>query len=199
MESCCAITAVPEGQRRTLQIVLGINIVMFAAELVGGLLAHSTALLADSADMLGDALVYGFSLFAVGRGPRWQARAALVKGTLMGVFGATVLVEAVLKLANGIVPLAAPMGVLGVVALAANVVCLRLLWGHRRDDVNMRSAWICSRNDVLANGAVLVASAGVALLDSGWPDVAAGLLIAALVLRSAVGVIRDSCRGLSPV
>jgi Co/Zn/Cd efflux system component len=200
VKDCCAVTAdVPARQRRVLQTVLAINGAMFVVELVASLVAHSTALLADSVDMLGDAIVYGFSLYVVGRGPGWAARGALLKGGVMAAFGAGVLVEVALKLARGLVPAVGIMTGVGLLALAANGGTLLVLWRRRADDVNMRSAWLCSRNDVIANGAVLLAAGGVALTGSAWPDVVAGLLIAALFTTSAVDVIRAARRELRPV
>jgi Co/Zn/Cd efflux system component len=197
MKDCCEITAdYTARQRRVLRVVLWINIVMFLIEATAGLLAHSTALLADSVDMLGDAIVYGFSLYVVGRGPVWQGRGALLKGTIMAAFGAGVLGEVALKVVGGVVPAAETMGAIGGLALAANAVCLTLLWPRRRDDVNMRSAWTCSLNDVAGNVGVLVAGAGVALTGRAWPDIVIGGLIAALFVASAVRVIRDARRHL---
>lgn len=162
MAECCQLGAdIPERQRRVLRIVLAINLALFGVELGAGLLAHSTALLADSMDMLGDAFVYAFSLYVVARGVLWQARAAIVKGAVMAAFGVGVLVEVAHKLAVGVVPTSAVMGGVGGLALAANVACLALLWRRRADDVNLRSAWVCSRNDVTGNVGVLVAAAGV--------------------------------------
>src|SRR5688572_948601 len=150
MKQCCDVrTDVPAAQRRMLYAVLSINSVMFIAELVGGLVAHSTSLVADSVDMLGDAIVYGVSLYAIERGARWQARAALLKGAIMATFGAGVLVEAGVKLVRGVAPVASVMMGVGVLALLANASVLAILWRHRGDDVNMRSAWLCSRNDVI--------------------------------------------------
>lgn len=173
-------------------MVLAINAVMFLVELAAGLLAHSTALVADSVDMLGDAIVYGFSLYVIGRGPVWPARAAMLKGGIMAAFGVGVLVEVGLKITGGVVPAAQVIGGVGVLALAANVTCLALLSRRRDDDVNMRSTWICSRNDVIGNVGVLLAGAGVAVTASAWPDIVIGLAIAALFGHSAVGVIRDA-------
>ncbi len=190
--ACCEAHVVPARQRRTLQVVLAINLAMFAVELGAGLAAHSTALLADAADMFGDALVYALSLYVVGRAPAWQARAALVKGLCMAGFALGVLAEALAKLARGLTPDAGVMGVVGVLALAANAGVLALLWRHRGDDINMRSAWLCSRNDVLANGGVLVAALAVSLSGSAWPDILVGLAIAWLFGASAVGVIRQA-------
>ena len=194
MDQCCAVSAVHGRQRRVLMIVLAVNLIMFAVEFAGGVLARSTALLADSADMLGDSIVYGFSLYVIARGPVWQARAALLKGGIMAVFGIGVLIEVTAKLASGITPGADLMSTVGLLALAANASVLAVLWRHRADDLNLRSVWLCSRNDVLANVGVLLAALGVALTDSPWPDVAVGLAIAALFMTSAVDVIRAALR-----
>lgn len=193
MKDCCEVmTDVAVEQRRVLQIVLWINMVMFVVECGAGLLAESTALLADSVDMLGDAIVYGFSLYVVSRGSVWQARAALLKGMVMAAFGVGVLLEAALKVVRGSVPAADLMGGIGLLALAANLGCLVLLRRRRADDINMRSAWVCSRNDVLANGGVLLAAAAVFVTGSPWPDIAVGLLIAAMFATSALGVVREA-------
>jgi cation diffusion facilitator family transporter len=199
MQNCCEITSGrTERQRRILRVVLAINVVMFLVECVAGLIAHSTALLADSVDMLGDAIVYGFSLYVVGRGSIWQARGALLKGLIMAAFGVGVLLEVAVKIAGGRVPTAETIGVIGAVAFAANLGCLMLLWTHRGDDINMRSAWRCSLNDVAGNVGVLVAAAGVAWTGQAWPDIAIGLLIASLFAATAVGVIREALRQLRP-
>jgi Co/Zn/Cd efflux system component len=200
MKECCDIASdIPARQRRVLQVVLAINAAMFLVEFVAGLLAHSTALLADSVDMLGDAIVYGFSLYVVGREAVWQGRGALLKGAIMAAFGVGVLVEVALKIARGVVPTAELMSAIGVVALAANASVLVFLWRHRSDDINMRSAWLCSRNDVVANAAVVLAAGGVALTGSAWPDIVVGLAIAALFGASAVEIIRKARRELHAV
>jgi Co/Zn/Cd efflux system component len=197
MDECCEIREIPREQRRVLQVVLGINAAMILAESVAGVLAHSTALFADSIDMLGDALVYGFSLYVIGRGVVWQARAALLKGILMAAFGIGVLVQAAVKIAQGLTPTVEVMSAVGALAFAANVGCLALLWRRRGDDVNMRSAWLCSRNDVIGNVAVLAAAAAVAVTASPWPDIAVGLLVAAVFGRSAVQVVLDASRAVA--
>jgi Co/Zn/Cd efflux system component len=179
-------------------LVLAVNAAMFLVELAAGLAARSTALLADSADMLGDTIVYGFSLYAVARGPVWQARAALLKGVIMAAFGGGIVVEIAAKLVRGATPSAEVMSGVGALALAANGAVLLALWRHRADDLNMRSVWLCSRNDVVANGGVLVAALGVALTGSAWPDIAMGLVIAALFASSAVGVIRAALAHPTP-
>ena len=199
MDQCCEIkTNLPAHQRRVLHLVLWLNSLMFIAEFGAGLAAHSTALLADSVDMLGDAIVYGFSLYAVARGTLWQARVALLKGLIMAAFGLGVLIEVGHKLIAGVVPAPGVMSVVGLIALGANTVCLLLLSRHRADDINMRSAWLCSRNDVIANASVLVAAVGVALTGSGWPDIVVGLAIALMFATSAIRVIREARHQLRP-
>jgi Co/Zn/Cd efflux system component len=196
MRECCEVAEVPAGQRRVLQLVLALNAAMFVLELGAGIRGHSTSLVADSVDMLGDAIVYGASLAALGRGVLWQARVALAKGLIMAAFGIGVLAEVGTKLSRGLMPAADVMGSIGLLALAANAVCLALLWRHRADDLNMRSAFVCSLNDVAGNAGVLLASAGVGLLGSAWPDIAVGLLIAGMFGASAVGVIVRARRQL---
>ena len=194
MDECCKVTTVSEQQRRVVQAVLWINISMFLLESIVGLLIHSTSLLADSVDMLGDAIVYGFSLYVIGRGSVWLGRAALLKGVIMGAFGLGILAHVVFKTAHGLVPSAEMMGVVGMMAFAANLICLMLLRHHRSDDINMRSAWMCSRNDVIGNAGVLVAALAVYLFHSPWPDIVIGLLIATLFVRSAISIIREASR-----
>jgi Co/Zn/Cd efflux system component len=195
MKDCCEITAeLTERQRRMLRVVLWINLTMFILEFGVGLAARSTALLADSVDMLGDAIVYGFSLYVIGKGAVWQARGALLKGSIMAAFAAGIVVEVALKLARGVTPASDIMSVVGFVALAANASVLAFLWRHRSDDLNMRSAWLCSRNDVIANAGVLLAALGVAATRTPWPDIAVGGGIAALFALSAVSVLRDVVR-----
>jgi Co/Zn/Cd efflux system component len=197
MDECCEVREIPREQRRTLQIVLLINAVMFLTESVAGVLAHSTALFADSLDMLGDAIVYGFSLYVIGRGIAWQARAAVLKGLIMAAFGIGLLVQVAFKITRAVTPSVEVMGVVGTLAFAANLWCLALLWRRRGDDINMRSAWICSRNDVIGNVAVLVAAGTVALTGSPWPDIVIGLLVASVFGRSAVQVVRDASRAVA--
>ena len=197
MDECCKVTTISEQQQGVIRVVLWINIGMFLLEAIAGLLSHSTALLADSVDMLGDAIVYGFSLYVIGRGSVWLGRAALLKGVMMGAFGIGVLVHVVFKTVYGFVPIAEVMGVVGMMALAANLICLILLWQHRGDDINMRSAWVCSRNDVIGNAGVLVAALSVYLFGSPWPDIVIGLLIATLFVWSAIAIIREASREFS--
>jgi len=197
MDACCQeksreLAVLRERQGRMLATVLAINATMFFVEFGAGWLVGSTALLGDSLDMLGDALVYGFSLWVLHRGRVWQARAALLKGLVMVGLGGVVLIEAGLRVRSGVVPAAPVMASIGALALGANVFCFLLLWRHRADDLNLRSSWLCSRNDLVANVAVLAAAAAVARLDSLWPDVVVGVGIAVLFLRTAIPVLREA-------
>jgi cation diffusion facilitator family transporter len=195
-DKACEIDALRSRQSSTLKIVLAINAIMFAVELTAGLLGNSVSLVADSLDMLGDALVYGFSLYVVARGAAMKARAALFKGIIMAGFGLFVLGQAIYRIVYPQLPVFETIGVIGLLALAANSICFYLLWRHRADDINMSSVWLCSRNDIIANISVLFAAAGVWLTQSGWPDIVIGLALAALFLRSALHVLRESIREL---
>jgi cation diffusion facilitator family transporter len=195
-DNSCGITALQERHGRVLWVVLLINAAMFLVEGGAGLMAHSTALLADALDMLGDALVYGFSLFVLARSARWQAGAALAKGGFMLAFGLGVLAEAVIKMLHPVMPGVETMGVIGGLALAANLICFVLLYGHRSDNLNMNSTWLCSRNDLIANVGVLMAAAGSYVLMSRWPDILVGVVIASLFLSSAMQVLRQARQAL---
>ena len=197
MDACCqsksAVIETLKGEhKRVLKAVLIINAALFVAEVIAGLVAHSTSLLADSLDALGDFLVYGFSLYVLWRGPKLQAGAAIFKGVVMAAFGFAVLAEAAYKTVISVVPIAETMGVIGLLALLGNGVCFLLLFRHRSDNLNMRSTWLCSRNDIIANLAVLLAAAGVAVFNSIWPDVLIGTAIAVLFLSTAFAVLRES-------
>jgi Co/Zn/Cd efflux system component len=198
-DKACEIEALRNRQSSTLKIVLSINAVMFAAELTAGLLASSVSLVADSLDMLGDALVYGFSLYVVAHGARMKAISALFKGSIMTTFGLFVLGQAIYRITVPQVPVFEAIGAIGLLALAANSLCLALLWRHRADDINMNSVWLCSRNDIIANVSVLFAALGVWLTGSGWPDILVGLALAALFLRSALFVLRGSITQLRAI
>jgi cation diffusion facilitator family transporter len=198
-DSCCSAKSVEleslarrAEQRRVLVAVLAINAVMFVAEFGAGIVAGSAALMADAADMLGDALVYGVSLYALARSDRWKAGAALLKGLVILALGVGVIVNVIVKLRSGVPPSSSLMLAFGGLALVANLVCLRLLWRFRAQDVNMASTFECSRNDVISNVGVLLAAVLVFLSASPWPDIAIGSLMAALFLRSAVRVIASA-------
>lgn len=196
-DKACEIDALRGRQSATLKIVLAINAVMFVVELTAGLLGNSVSLVADSLDMLGDALVYGFSLYVVARGATMKAKAALLKGIIMAGFGFFVLGQAIYRIVYPQIPVFKTIGLIGLLALAANSLCFYLLWRHRTDDINMSSVWLCSRNDIIANVAVLFAAFGVWLTHSGWPDILVGLALATLFLRSSVQVVNDSLHELN--
>lgn len=181
--------ATDPAYRRVLVLALLINAAMFGVEIVAGIGAQSQALKADALDFFGDAANYAVSLFVLGRSLRWRASAALVKGMAMGLFGLWVSYEVVRHLIAGTVPEAATMGVVGALALAANVWVAVMLWRWRAGDSNMRSVWLCSRNDAIGNLAVLAAAVAVGVAGSGWPDLAVASLMAGLALWSAWQVI----------
>lgn len=178
--------------RRVLWGVLVINALMFAVEIGAGLAAGSASLQADALDFFGDAANYAISLLVVGMALRYRAMAALAKGGTMGLFGLWVMGTAVWHAMHGTLPGALTMGVVGFAALAANVASFALLWAYRGGDANMRSAWICTRNDVLGNIAVLIAALGVFGTGTGWPDIIVAAIMAGLALQGASTVIRQS-------
>jgi Co/Zn/Cd efflux system component len=180
------------GYRRVLIAVLGINAAMFLIEIAAGVAAGSASLQADALDFLGDAANYGISLFVVGMALRYRAAAALAKGASMGVFGLWVIATAVWHTVHGSVPGAITMGAIGTLALLANAASFALLWVYRAGDANMRSAWICTRNDVLGNLAVLLAALGVFGTGAGWPDIVVATIMAGLALQGSATVVRQS-------
>jgi Co/Zn/Cd efflux system component len=195
-DKACEIDALKAKQTSTLKVVLGINAVMFGVELGGGIAAGSVSLVADSLDMLGDALVYGFSLYAVARGAREKAFSALLKGGIMTAFGLMVLAQAAYRMFHPETPVVELIGGFALLALVANGLCLAMLWSHREDDINMSSVWLCSRNDIIANVSVLIAAVGVWTLHSAWPDIIVGAGLAGLFFRSATTVVRSAVREL---
>lgn len=201
MKSCCEAKAddlkiLREKQAKVLKAVLAINLVMFVVEFTGGWISLSTALMADSLDMLGDATVYGFSLYVLHKSEKWRASAALLKGVIIALFGLGVLAQAIYHALNDGLPAFEGMGLIGALALGANALCLYLLTRHKNDDLNMRSTYICSRNDIISNTGVLVAAALVWVTGSKWPDIAIGLVIAFVFLRSALPILWESWAAL---
>jgi len=198
-EDCCSSKgreleqlARQADQRRILVTVLIINSVMFVLEFGAGVIAGSTALMADATDMLGDAVVYGVSLYALARGDRWKAGAAMFKGLFILALGIGIVANVVAKVQSGIPPSSTLMLAFGGLALLANLICLRLLWRFRSQDVNMTSTFECSRNDVISNVGVLVAAGAVAALNSPWPDIIIGSAMALLFLRSSFRVMAEA-------
>ncbi|MGB8279616.1 MAG: cation transporter [Pseudolabrys sp.] len=178
--------------RRVLWAVLAINAAMFLIEIGAGVTAGSASLQADALDFLGDAANYAISLLVVGMVPRYRAMAALAKGTTMGLFGLWIIGTAIWHTLHGTLPSAYTMGAIGFAALAANALSFGLRWAYRDGDANMRSAWICTRNDVFGNLAVLLAAAGVFGAGTGWPDIIVATIMASLALQGAWLVVWQS-------
>jgi Co/Zn/Cd efflux system component len=192
---CCDHHAEPpkpdagKGYRLALWVVLAVNAAMFLVEIGAGFLAGSAALQADSLDFLGDAANYGISLFVIGMALQIRARATLVKTASMLVFGIWVLGVALWHAMTGTVPQAQTMGIVGATALLANAASFGILWRFRDGDSNMRSAWICTRNDVLGNLAVLLAALGVFGTGTAWPDIAVAAIMALLAIQGAATLL----------
>jgi Co/Zn/Cd efflux system component len=190
--ACHAPPPANDPYRHVLWAALGINTAMFAVELVASFVAGSVAVQADALDFLGDAGNYAVSLLVLGMPVAWRARAALLKGAVMGLFGLWVLGSTVSAAIAGTLPQAEIMGAIGLVALGANALVAFLLYRYRNDDANRLSVWLCSRNDVIANLAVILAGAGVWASGTPWPDVAVAAVIAVLGLSSATRIARTA-------
>ena len=185
------------GRYRTiLWIALIANAAMFVIELGAGIAAGSVSLQADALDFFGDAANYGVSLAVLGMALAWRARASLLKSLSMALFGVWVLGRAALNLATGVVPEPMTMGVVGTAALAVNIGVALLLYQYREGDSNMRSVWLCTRNDALGNLAVLAAALGVFGTGAGWPDLIVATVMALLALSSSVQVTRHALQEL---
>lgn len=178
--------------RRVLWIALAINAGMFAVEIVAGVAAHSAALKADALDFLGDSANYAISLGVAGMVLQWRARAALLKGTSLLLLGLWILGSTVWMAMTGALPQAETMGVIGLLALFANLVCAVMLWRHRDGDANRRSVWICSRNDAIGNIAVVAAALGVLGTGTAWPDIAVAAILAGLGVSGGWQIIRQA-------
>lgn len=178
--------------RRILWFALFSNAIMFIVELIASLISGSVSLQADALDFFGDAVNYGITLFVLGMTLRVRAKAALFKSATMAAFGLWVIGSAVYRLAVGTVPDAAVMGAIGMLALLVNLSVAMMLFRYRSGDSNMRSIWLCSRNDALGNIAVMLAAGGVFATATGWPDILVAALIAGLSLSAAVQVFRQA-------
>ena len=199
--SCCEgknpeLEKLARDQRKVLWIVLAINLIMFGVEVTSGIYADSVALLGDSLDMLGDAFAYGASLYVVGLGLVAKARSAMFKGWIILLSSVAVIAAALYRVFLQEVPASGVMGIIGGLALLANLTCLFLLTRFRNADVNMASVWLCSRNDIIANVSVLCAAGLVSITGSSWPDLAVGGLLAIIFARSAFHIFSESRRSL---
>lgn len=197
-DHCCAgasgTTALNDPRwRRILWIALIINAAMFGVEIVAGVAADSRALQADALDFLGDSANYAISLGVAGMALAWRARAALLKAATMLIFGIWVFGSAIWGFFTGTAPHAETMGIIGALALAANVIVALMLYRYRTGDANMRSVWICSRNDAIGNLAVLAAALGVfGTGGQGWPDLSVAAIMAGLAIWGSIDVFRQA-------
>lgn len=195
MSDCCSApcsaqgTAMSPRYRKVLWVALVVNTAMFFVEIAGGISSSSVSLLADAIDFAGDAANYGLSLAVLSMGLVWRARTALIKGLTMGAFGLFVLGNAAWNAVVGTVPEPTTMGAIGFLALLSNVAVAMLLFTYRNGDADMRSVWLCSRNDAIGNVAVMLAAVGVFGTGSGWPDIAVAAMMGTLALTSARTVI----------
>lgn len=197
--SCCAAPRLASDDprfRKVLWIALIVNAAMFAVEIVGGLGAHSTALLADAVDFFGDAANYALSLVVLPLGLLWRTRAAMLKAWSMAIYGTVVLGYTAHNALHGVVPEPATMGAVGVLAFLANAGVALMLYRFRTGDSNMRSVWLCSRNDAIGNLAVMVAALGVFGTGTGWPDFIVAAMMASLAISAAISVLSQARREL---
>ena len=193
MSGCgCEIEIKDREQSRVLILLLAINGVMFVAEIIAGTIADSTALIADSLDMLADATVYAIGLYAVGRSLEAKAKAAHISGIFQVMLGLGVMFDIVRRFIVGSEPESLMMMAVGFVALIANSICLVLIYKHRQGEVHMRASWIFSKNDVIANLGVIGGGILVAWLGSSWPDLIIGLIIAAIVVKGGFHIIKEA-------
>lgn len=193
-DDCCSIEVESKEQARVLWMVLGINAAMFVAEFIAGVIAQSTGLIADSLDMLADAVVYCVSLYAVGRSANLKNRAATLSGVLQILLAVSVAGEILRRTIMGSEPEPTLMIGVSLIALVANVICLALIAKHRDGEVHMRASWVFSKNDVIANVGVIAAGGLVLLLDAHWPDLVIGALIVFVVLRGGISILADAKR-----
>ncbi len=203
MSGCCHDHAgeskpvVDARYRKILWIALTVNAAMFLVEVIAGVNADSVSLLADAMDFFGDAVNYGVSLFVLSLAAVWRSRTALAKGITMGVYGFAVLGVTAFNLSRGVMPAATTMGVIGLLALLANVGVGLLLYRYRDGDANMRSVWLCTRNDAIGNIAIMLAALGVFGTGASWPDLVVGAIMGVLGVTAAVSVVRHSRQELA--
>lgn len=198
MTSCCEIDTQSEKIRKVLWVTLWINLIVFFGQFIASIIANSTALLADSIDMVGDAIAYGISLYALNRGKAWIAKAALYKGVIIGILACIVFAEAFKKIfMTEVIPSTNVMLLFSIIGLIANAICFSLLTTYKDENLNMKSIWICSKNDMMVNVSVIITAFLVSILHSQWPDVIVGLGLAFLLLKSALHIIGLSLNKLS--
>ena len=193
MAGCeCNVEINSREESKVLIILLVINAFMFLVEIVLGILSDSTALIADSMDMLADATVYGIGLYAVGKAAIVKINAAHISGIFQIILGSSVAIDVIRRTIIGSEPESLLMIIVGIAALIANIICLRLISKHRDGEVHMRASWIFSKNDVIANIGIIIGGCLVYLFDSRYPDLIIGIAIAALVIHGGIRIIKDS-------
>ncbi len=190
--SCCSTKDVERSSKLALRFAFAINISMFFIEQIYGWIGESRALLGDSVDMLGDSGFYLITILAIGKTPLFGARAAYIKGISMAFFTLLAIASAGYRFFNPQMPDASIIGMVGALALCANFICAAILMKFRDENINMRSVWLCTRNDVIANLGVLIAAAGVSFTKSPWPDLAIGAIIGVIILKSSLQILKES-------
>lgn len=193
--NCCnhePPTKIDQRYRNILWIALVVNFTMFGVELFSGIQAGSASLLADALDFIGDAANYGISLWVLNMTLTTRAKASLLKAVSMGLFGLFVLANAIWHAVTGTLPNATTMSVVGVIALVANISVAVLLYSYRNGDSNMRSVWLCTRNDALGNVAVILAAVAVMGTGTAWPDLIVAIIMGVLALSSSWQVMRHA-------
>ena len=191
-ERDCNIDIKNKEESRVLIILLGINAIMFIIEITLGIISESTALIADSLDMLADATVYGIGLYAVGKHVLVKVKAAHISGVFQILLGLAVLIDVIRRVIFGSEPESLLMIYVGIAALIANTICLRLIAKHKEGEVHMRASWVFSKNDVIANIGIILGGVLVHLLDSRFPDLIIGLAISIIVIRGGLHIVKDS-------
>jgi Co/Zn/Cd efflux system component len=194
----CHVEVKTRSEQKLLIILLIINGLMFGLEFTVGIIAESTALIADSLDMFADAMVYAVGLYAVGKSLQTKVNAAYLNGILQVILGMSVLLDVMRRLTLGSEPDSFLMIILGILALIANLICFGLLIRHRKGEIHLRSTWICTRNDVIANVGVLIAAGLVGLFHSPLPDLIIAFLIAGVILHGGVQILREAKQSSKP-
>lgn len=193
MSDCCQLEIRNKKILKILWIVLLINLIVFFGQFSAAIIANSSSLLADSIDMLGDVLAYSISIYAFNKGEIWGARASLFKGIIIAILAFIVLLDATKQIFTvEIIPASNIMLIFSLIGLGANSICLWLLTAYQNDSLNMKSVWICSRNDILVNLSVIITAILVLYFQSKWPDIIVGSALAILLFKSAIQIIRLS-------
>lgn len=193
MGDCCQLEVRNKKVLKTLWIVLSINLVVFFGQFSAAIVANSSSLLADSIDMMGDVLAYGISIYAFNKGEKWGARASLFKGMIIAILACIVLLDVAKQIFTvETMPASNIMLIFSLIGLGANSICLWLLTSYQNDNLNMKSVWICSRNDILVNLSVIFTAILVFYFQSKWPDIIVGTVLAIILFKSAVHIIRLS-------